>query len=157
VKQNRPTDPFGMGRQGWAIALIIILVTVAFAATRTTWQSMVLSAVLPPLILFPLIYFLTRRWRDGSTAPASRASSGESGDLMTFLARTNPLMFLLFGVLSGRSNDDDFQQLFRSGPYGMGQMGYLVLLLLILSPLILVILITAVTGQQPGHIGPHFS
>jgi hypothetical protein len=146
-----------MGRQGWLIIVFIILVTAVFAATRSDWPSMLVAALVPPLIMFPLIFVLTRRWQDGARVRDRRVGPREDFELLTFLARTNPIMFLVFGALSGRSQDDRFQQLYRAGPYGMGRTGYLFALLIILAPLALALIITAVTGQLPAHSGPHFS
>jgi hypothetical protein len=154
-RQPLHSGPFDMGRQGYLITAIIILVTALFAATRSDWQSMVIAALVPPLIMFPLIFALGRR-QDEARAPGRRTGSQESMDLMTFLARTNPLMFLMFGTLTRRSDDTKYQELLRSGPYGMGRLGYVLFLILILAPLILTLLLAALTGQQPTHTGPHF-
>jgi hypothetical protein len=144
-----------MGRQGY-LTIAIILGTAAFAASRSgDWTSLLVSALLPPLVLFPLIFALSRRWQGGAQVRDRRGGPRQRFDLMTFLARTNPVMFLLFGILSGRSDDDRYRRLLRSGPYGKGQQGYFIALILILTPLILTLIIVAVTGHQPMHIGPH--
>lgn len=65
-------------------------------------------------------------------------------------------MFLLIGALSRRSDQDQYQELLRSGPFGLGRSGYLIALLLFLVPLICALVIIAITGQQPTHIGPQF-
>lgn len=41
------------------------------------------------------------------------------------------------------------------GPFGVGQQGYLFALIIILAPLILALIIVAVTGQLPTHSAPH--
>jgi hypothetical protein len=155
--RNQPprSGPFGLGWQGYLVIAIIIVVTALFAASRSDWTSMLLSALLPPLILFSIICALSRRSRDGAKARDRRIGPREDGDLITFLARTNPVMFLIFGALSRRSDDDRYQQLLRSGPFGMGQQGYLIVLILLLAPLILALIITVLTGQQPTHSGSH--
>jgi hypothetical protein len=43
-----------------------------------------------------------------------------------------------------------------SGPFDMGQQGYLIALIVTLMPLILALIIVAVPGQIPPHSGPHF-
>lgn len=145
-----------MGWQGWLIIAIVILVTALFAATRSDWQSMLVSALVPPLIIFPLIFALSRFWRDGARASDGRQGPGQEFDLLNVLARTNPIMFLLLGALSRRSNDDRYRQLLSSGPFGMGQQGYLIALIIILAPLILALVITALAGQPLTHSGSHF-
>jgi hypothetical protein len=44
----------------------------------------------------------------------------------------------------------------RSGPFGMGQQGYLIALIVILASLIFALIFVAVTGRLPTHSGPHF-
>jgi hypothetical protein len=154
--QRPASGPFGMGRQGYHIIAIVVGVTGLFAASRSDWTSMLVSALVLPLIMFPIIFALSRRLQDGAKVRGSGIGLMEDADPITFLARTNPIMFLLFGALSRRSDDNRYRQLLRAGPYGMGQQGYLIALILILSPLVLALMITALTGQQPSHNGPHF-
>ena len=153
----RPASgPFRMGRQGYLIVAIIIVVTAIFAATRSDWTSMMVSAIVPPLIIFPLIHLLTHGRQGEATVRDTVRGSRENVDLMTLLARTNPITFLMLGVVRRRSDDERYQQLLSSGPFGMGRKGYLVALGLILGPLILTLIIIALTGQQPAYTGPHF-
>src|SRR4051812_44696631 len=112
--------PFGMGRQGYLVIAIVILVTARFAATRSDWTSIVVGAIVPPLIIFPILFAVSRLWQEPGTTPERSTGPGEGMDLMTFLARINPLMFLMFSALSRRSDDERYQQLRQSGPYGMG-------------------------------------
>ncbi|MGH2448134.1 MAG: hypothetical protein ACRDFS_05970 [Chloroflexota bacterium] len=77
-------------------------------------------------------------------------------DLLTLLARTNPLMFLLLGAMTRGVDDERYQELVRSGPFGLGQYGYLFALVIILAPLALALIITAATGQFPTHGTPRF-
>ena len=113
---------------------------------------MLIAALIPPLILFPLIFALTRP--RSTQARAGRADGRSGMDLLTFLARTNPFMFLLFGALTGRQNDEDYQRLRSAGPYTLGGAGYLFLLVLCLLPLISVIVVLAATGNLPTHGSP---
>jgi hypothetical protein len=79
-------------------------------------------------------------------------------NLLTFLARTNPFMFLLFGALSRRQDDPEYRQLLESGPFALGERGYIFVILIIvvgLAPLLLTLIFVAVTGHQPTHTGPH--
>ena|SRR5579884_435786 len=149
------SGPFGMGWQGYLIVAIVILGTALFAATRSNWQSMLVSALVLPLLMFSLIFALSHLWQNGAKVRNRSIGPREGMDLLTFLARTNPIMFLFLGALSRRSDDDRYQQLLRSGPYGMGQQGYLIAFLLLLTPLLITLIIMAFTGQQPTHIGPH--
>jgi hypothetical protein len=154
--QRSWSGPFGMGWRGYLIIAIVILATAVFAATRRDWTSMLISALILPLVMFAVIHVLSRFWRGGTRARDSRRGPRQDVDLLTFLARTNPFLFLLFGALNRGADDDRYQELLRSGPYGMGQYGYLVGLIIILTPLILALIITAVTGQLPTHSAPHF-
>ena len=153
--RNQPprSGPFGMGLQGYLLVAIIIAATALFAATRSGWIPMLLSALLPPLILFPLIFALSRRSQDGARMRDSTAGPARDADPLTFLVRTNPFMFLLLAVAGRRTDEDRFRELLASGPYGMGRYGYLMLIALILTPLILTLIITALTGRQPAHMG----
>ncbi|MDQ2744009.1 MAG: hypothetical protein M3Z66_17175 [Chloroflexota bacterium] len=151
-----PSGPFGMGWQGYLIIAIIILGTALFAATRSDWTSMLVSALVLPVIMVALIHVLSRLWRGRTEGRDRRSGPRQDMDLLTFLARTNPLMFLLIGTLSRGVDDDRYQELLRSGPYGMGQHGYLIVLFVFLAPLILTLIIVGVTGQPPGQIAPHF-
>jgi hypothetical protein len=145
--------PFGLGRQGYIIIAVIIGGSAALAVSqRGSWTAVLLSALLPPLVLFPLIYLLTRNWQGG---PNWQQGLG-GGDLLTFLARTNPIMFVLFGQTMRRSNNEEYRRLLGSGPYGLGLAGYVVSLVLILSPLLIALIIMALTGRLPTHSGPHF-
>jgi hypothetical protein len=92
------------------------------------------SALVLPVIVFPLILALSARSHDGSKVHGLGAGFRGRDDLMVFLARTNPVMFLMFGLLTRRSNDDRYQELLRAGPYGLGQRGILIALILILTP-----------------------
>ncbi len=147
---------FGLGWQGYLIIAIIIVGTALFAATRGDWTSMLISALVLPLIMVALVHVLSRFRRDGSPVHDRRSGPGRDMDLLTFLTSTNPVMFLLVGALSRGADDDRYRELLRSGPYGMGQAGYLLALMVILAPLILAIIITAVSGQLPAHSAPHF-
>jgi hypothetical protein len=150
------SGPFGMGWQGWLVTGIIIVVTAVFAATRNGWQSRIIAALVPPLILFPLISFLSRFLQRGPGRRDRGRGPGEQFDLMTFLARTNPFMFLLLGAFGQGTDDARYQELLQSGPYGMGPRGYLILFILFLTPLILALIILAVTGQLPLHSSAPF-
>lgn len=145
-----------MGWQGYVIIAIIIMSTAIFAASRTDWASLLLSALVPPLILFPLIFVLSRPGGERDGAHNRMHDSGRGVDFLTFLARTNPIMFLLVGAVSRRQDDEQYQQLLSAGPYALGRRGYLVLVLLILLPLIGALIITVVSGQLPTHSGPQF-
>jgi len=154
--QGPGSGPFGMGWQGWLILASIILATALFAATRSDWTSMLISALILPLIVFAIVHVLSRIWQGGTRARDSRRGPSEDLDLLPFLARTNPVMFLLFGALSRSMDDDQYQELLRSGPFGMGQHGYLIAFTIILAPLILALIIVTVTGQLPTHSAPQF-
>ncbi len=145
------SGPFGMGWQGYLVTAIIILVSALFAASRRDWTSLLLSALVLPLVVFLIAAVVSRWLQDGEKVSARKREPRENMDLITFLARTNPIMFLLFGALSRRSDEERYQQLLRSGPYGMGQQGYLIAILILLAPLTLTLIIIAVTGQQPTH------
>jgi protein-S-isoprenylcysteine O-methyltransferase Ste14 len=145
-----------MGRQGYLIVAIIVVVTGFFAASRSDWTSMLVSALVLPLIMFLIICAVSQRWRGGATLHPRRGGLTGGMDLITFLARTNPVMFLIFGGLGRRLDDDRYQQLVGSGPYGMGRQGYLLALTLLLAPLTLALVVTAVTGHQLAHSGPGF-
>lgn len=151
--QNRQpwSGPFGMGRQGYLVTAIIILVSALFAASRRDWTSLLLSALVLPLVVFLTAAVVSRWLQDGEKVSARRREPRENMDLITFVARTNPIMYLLFGALSRHSDEERYQQLLRSGPYGMGQQGYLIAILILLAPLTLTLIIIAVTGQQPTH------
>lgn len=153
--QNKPTSagPFDLGLQGYLVIAIIVLATAVFAATRSDWVSMIFAAIIPPLILFPLIALLARAGRRETSALSDRREQGI--DVMTFLARTNPLMFLLFGSVARRTDEERYQELLRAGPYGMGMAGYVFFLLIILCPLVLAIVVMLLTGRPPGHSGLH--
>jgi len=120
-------------------------------ASRRDWASLLLSALVLPLVLFFIAIVLSRWLQDGEKVRARRREPRESMDLITFLARTNPIMFLLFGALSRRSDEERYQQLWRSGPYGMGQQGYVIALVILLAPLMLTLIIITLIGQQPTH------
>jgi hypothetical protein len=144
-----------MGRQGYLILAIIIAGSALFAATRHDWPSMLVSALGLPLMTVALFQLLSRFWRSRPQVRDSRYTPRQNVDPLTFLARTNPLMLLLFGALSRGTDDGRYGELLRSGPYGLGQYGYLIALLIIIGPLILALIIMAFTGQLPAHIGPH--
>jgi hypothetical protein len=145
-----------MGWQGWLIIAIITLGSALFAATRKDWTSMLISAIILPLIMFAIISLLSRAWRGRTQLPERSRESSRNVDLMTFLARTNPVMFLILGALDRGADDERYQELLRSGPFGLGPWGYLAVVLLVLTPLILTLIIVAVTGQLPAHSGPSF-
>ncbi len=153
--RRSPSGPFGMGRQGYIIIAIVILATAIFASTRTDWISMLAGALILPLVVLAVIHVLSRLWRGGTRSRDSRRAPRQGVDLLTFLARTNPIMFLLVGGATRGVDDSQYQDLLRSGPYGMGWYGYVIVLAIVLGPLILALLIVAVTGQLPGHGGPH--
>ena len=69
-----------------------------------------------------------------------------------FLARTNPIMFLLFGSLLRRTDEARYRELLESGPYGLGRNGYLLIACCVLAPLVLTVMVTALSGQPPGHV-----
>jgi hypothetical protein len=154
--QRPGSGPFGMGRQGYLVVAIVVLATALFAATRRDWTSMLISALLFPLIVFALVHLVTRFRQAGMRPWERRGTPGEGMDPLTFLARTNPFMFLLLGAVSRGVEDERYQELLRSGPFGLGQYGYFVALLIILAPLALALIITAATGQIPMHTAPHF-
>lgn len=162
--QNVPpaSGPFGMGWQGYLVVAIIVFGSAVFAATRSDWVSMLVSAVCLPLAAFSLLLLFSRMLSGlahGSTVQGHQNESREGMNLLTFLARTNPFMFLLFGALSRRQDDPEYQQLLESGPFTLGQQGsvFLILMLVIvgLAPLLLTLIFVAVTGHQPTHTGPH--
>lgn len=145
--------PFGIGWLGSLI--IIILATAIFAATRRDWTSMLIGALVLPVVMIASIHVLSRAWR-GGTGVRDRGRGPRDGvDLLTFIARTNPVMFLFFGALTRGADDDRYQELVRSGPFGMGQYGYLIGLIIILMPLVLALTISVVTGQLPTDNVPH--
>lgn len=154
---RRPASgPFGMGWQGYLLVAVVILATALFAATRRDWTSMLISTLLLPLVVFALLHLVTR-FRQGGTSPRQRGGGpGDGMDLLTFLARTNPFMFLLLGAMNRGVDDERYQELLRSGPFGLGQYGYVVALLIILAPLALALIITAATGQFPTHSAQHW-
>jgi hypothetical protein len=163
--QNRPpwSGPFGMGWQGYLIVAIVILGSAVFAATRSDWVSLLVSALGLPLLIFSLLFLLTRllsRSQQGAPARDRRIEPRQGMDLLTFLARTNPFMFLLFGALTRRQDDPEYQQLLRSGPFTLGRQGYTFLFLMLvvfgLAPLIVTLIFVAVMGHPPTHTDPHF-
>ncbi len=154
--QRPVSGPFGMGWQGYLVLAIIIVGTAFFAATRNDWASMLTFALVLPLVMITLIHVLIRFWRDESQIHDKSRGPRQDVDLLAFLARTNPFMFLVFGALSRGVDDERYQELLRSGPYAMGRHGYLIALMVILGPLILVLIIVATTGQIPTHSAPHF-
>jgi hypothetical protein len=145
-----------MGWQGYLILGIIIAGTGLFAATRDTWTAMLVSAFVLPLVLVALIQVASRLCWDAPRVPDRRSDPGQSPDILSVIARTNPFMLLLVYALTRRPHDDRFQELFRFGPYGMGTYGYLVALAVVLGPLILSLMAVALTGQLPAHGGSHF-
>lgn len=151
-----PTGPFGMGRQGYLILAIIILGSALFATTRRDWISMIVSALVLPLVMFGLVHLLSRFWGNGLRTPDGEREARPAMDPLTFAARTNPFMFLLLGAFSRRTGDDRYEELLRTGPYGLGQYGYLITLLILLAPLALTFLILVFTGQLPAHNSPQF-
>lgn len=154
----RPSSgPFGMGWQGYIIIAIIILGTALFASTRRDWMSLLISALLLPLIMVALIHMLSRFWRNGAEFRDGRIRLKPDAGLLDFLSRTNPFMFLLVGTLSRSVDEDRYQELLRSGPYGMGRCGYLITLVFVLGPVILAIIIMGFTSQPLSHSGLHFS
>lgn len=148
------SGPFGMGGQGYLIIAVVILTSALFAATRRDWASMLFSALVLPLIMFVIIDILSRLWPVGTSVRGGNTGTREDMDPLTFLARTNPIMFLLFAALNRGADDSRYGEYLRSGPYGMGQQGYLLALVVILAPLGLALIITAVTGGLPTHSGP---
>lgn len=162
--RNQPgSGPFGMGWQGYVIVAIIILGSSVFAATRSDWTSLLVSALGLPLLIFFLLFLLTRllsRPQRAAQEPVTRIEPRGGIDLLTFLARTNPFMFLLFGSLSRGPDDPEYQQLLRSGPYTLGRQGYIFLFLMLvvfsLAPLIVTLIFVALTGHLPTHTGPQF-
>lgn len=154
--RGSPSGPFGMGPQGYLIIAIVILGAAVFAATRMDWASMLVSALVLPIGVLAIIQALSRLRRGGTRDRVSRSGPHQNVDLLTFLARTNPIMFLVFGAVSPGVDDTHYQDLLRSGPYGMGRNGYLIALAIILGPLILAVIITALAGQLPAHSGPRF-
>jgi hypothetical protein len=162
-EQNLPpsSGPFGMGRQGYLVVAIIIFGSAVFAATRSDWVSMLVIAVCLPLAAFSLLLLLSRMLSGRSharTVQGRRNESREAMNLLTFLARTNPFMFLLFGAMSRRQDDPEYQELLESGPFTVGQRGHIFLILILvvgLAPLLLTLIFVAVTGHQPTNTGPH--
>src|SRR5947209_18532018 len=148
--------PFGMGWQGYLITAVVILATAVFAATRRDWTAVLISALILPLIVFALLHLVTRFWHGETRLRQSTRTSGAGIVLLTFLARTNPFMFLLLGSTSRSGDDERYRELLRSGPFGLGQHGYLFALLIILAPVALALIITAATGHAPTHSAPSF-
>jgi hypothetical protein len=138
-----------MGRQGFAVAAIIVVGSALFAATRRDVPSMVISALGLPLLMVALLQVLSRFGSGGRRSQTRRPVSGQEPDLLTLLARTNPFMFLLMGLLT-RRNDVRFRELLAAGPYGLGGAGYLILLVIALAPLLLALLITIITRGALG-------
>jgi hypothetical protein len=60
--RNLPASPgpFGMGGQGYLVVTIIIFGSALFAATRSDWISMLVTAVCLPLAVFSLLFLLSR-------------------------------------------------------------------------------------------------
>lgn len=163
--QNRPpwSGPFGIGWQGYLIVGIIILGSAVFAATRSDWTSLLVSALVLPLLIFSPLFLLTRllsQPQHSAQERDRRIEPREGMDLLTFLARTNPFMFLLFGGLSRGPDDPEYQQLLKSGSFTLGRQGYVFLFFILvvfgLAPLIVTLIFVAVIGHPPTHTGPHF-
>jgi hypothetical protein len=163
--QNQPprSGPLGMGWQGYLVVAIVIIGSAVFAATRSDWTSLLVSALGLPLLIFSLLFVLSRMLsRPPSDAKVQgwRRKPGEGMDLLTFLARTNPFMFLLFGAMTRGPDDPEYQQLLQSGPFTLGRQGYLFLVLILvvfgLAPLIVTLIFVALSGHSPAHTGPHF-
>jgi hypothetical protein len=149
------SGPFGLAGQGYLIVAIIIVGTAVLAATRTDWTSVIISALVLPLIMVGVIYVVSRFWRNEPQVPERSRGPCQGMDLLAFLARTNPLMFLLFGAASRGVDDDRYQELLGSGPYGMGRYGNFIVLAIFLGPLFISLVIMALTGQLPTHSTPH--
>ncbi len=154
----RPSPgPFGMGTQGYLIIALIIVGTALYTMTRGDWTSMLISALGFPLIMIALVHILSRfRWNEPHLR-GRRREPGQGVDLLTILVRTNPFTFFLAGLLSRGVDDDRYQELLQSGPYGMGQYGYFIVLAVVIGPLIVALILMALTGQLPAHLAPHFS
>jgi hypothetical protein len=153
--QHRRSGLFGRARQGHLIIAIIVVGTALLAATRTDWASMLVSALVLPLIMVAVIYLVSQIWRNGPEGSERSRGPRQETDLLTFLARTNPLMFLLFGTASRGVDDDRYGELLGFGPYGMGGRGYVIALVVVLGPLLISLIIMALTGQLPTHSTPH--
>jgi len=152
-----------MGWQGYLVVAVVIVGSAVFAATRSDWVSLLVSALGLPLLVFSLLFLLTRRSsRSRQAGPGGHRSiePGEGMNLLTFLARTNPFMFLLFGAATHRRDDPQYQQLLRLGPFTLDRQGYafvfLILAVAVLAPLIVTLIFVAVLGHPPTHTGPHF-
>lgn len=148
-----PSGPLGLGRQGYLLIAIVIGGCTFFSLTRGDWTTAIISAIVLPLVMFSIIAVLSRLGQPGKRDQREVAEPGGGIDLLTVLARTNPLMFLLVGMLYRNSNGENYQDLLRTGPFGLGQGGYLIALVILLAPLLLFVLVTALTGGVPSHRG----
>lgn len=155
VKHRRgPAGPFGMGWQGYLIIAIIVLGSALLAATSGDWPMMLITALVLPLAMVTLVQIVNRFRRNAPQLRDTRRGPMQDADLLAFLARTNPFMFLLAGALGRGMDDDRYRDLLGSGPYGMGKNGYVLALIIVLGPLILTLIIVTVTGQLPPHHSP---
>jgi len=74
---RRPgSGPFGMGWEGHVVIAIIIVASAVFAASRgSDWVAVLISGVVPPLVMFALIYAVSHVASGGQRGRGSSLGS----------------------------------------------------------------------------------